>query len=79
MSRERLDEMNRLLGEQDAYIVILREIRKAIESGRRNVLTVIALNVLGDIAFVRSTNAAERVSRIAAELQAEMAIEKAAA
>ena len=50
MSRERLDEMNRLLGEQDAYIVILREIRKAIESGRLNVITVIALNVLGDIA-----------------------------
>ena len=79
MSRERLDEMNRLLGEQDAYIVILREIRKAIESGRRNVLTVIALNVLGDIAFVRSTNAAERVNRIATDVQADLAIEKAAA
>ena len=78
MSRERLDEMNRLLGEQDAYIVILREIRKAIESGRLNVLTVIALNVLGDIAFVRSTNAAERVNRIAADVQADLAIEKAA-
>ena len=79
MNATRLDEMHRLLGQQDAYIVILKQIRIAVHSERISAEAAAALNAIGDVAYRGSVEANERVAGIAAEVQTDIAIERAAA